>query len=70
MRLHRITYARDDVDYQEFAGSDSDASKRSTELKKEGGLQGKPERAPVEIPTDKAGLIEWLNKNAQIAVPE
>jgi hypothetical protein len=68
MKLHRITYAKDEEERQEFAASDGAASARITALKKEGGIQGKPEREPVEIPTDKTGLIEWLNTNAYLAV--
>lgn len=67
MKLHRIKYCRDEIERQEFAASDGAASARVTVLKKEGGLTGKPEREPVEIPTDRNGLIEWLNKNARIA---
>lgn len=70
MRLHRITYSAEGVPRQEFAGSDTDASKRCTEIKKtmSSVLDDKPERAPVDIPTDKAGLLAWLNTNAKLAV--
>ncbi len=71
MKLHMVTYVIDDdtpaeVTLRKFAGSESDASKMATALKKEHKLIGKPEREAIEIPTDKAGLLEWLNKNATV----
>jgi len=64
MKLHKITYCMGAKDHQEFAASDSEASKRCTELKKTHGISGK--RGPIDIPTDKSGLIDWLNKNAML----
>lgn len=68
MRLHKITYTADGVKRQEFAGSDSDASKRSTALKAIEGVDKKSvSRQGVEIPTNKEGLLDWLNNNATVA---
>ncbi len=68
MKIHRITYCLDGQERQQFAASDSEASKRTSILKATKGIEGKPERAPIDIPTDKTGLIEWLNKNASHTV--
>lgn len=77
MKIYRIKYtlasgAGDTIvltKKQEFAASDGAASKRCTELKKDfkDTLDDKPEREAIDIPTDKTGLIEWLNKNAVVA---
>lgn len=57
------------VTHHEFAASDGAASKRCTEIKKDlkDTLDDKPERKAIDIPTDKNGLIAWLNKNASLA---
>ena len=65
MRLYEIKYENSEGEVRrEFAGSDSDASKRSTELKKTNVAVNKPTREAVDVPTDKQGLIGWLNENA------
>lgn len=66
MKLHEIKYEHKEtgVVHREFAASESEASKRCTALKM--AAKGKPVRGPVEIPTDKAGLIDWLNTNAKV----
>lgn len=67
MRLHKITYTQNGVKRQEFATSDGEASKRCTALKMADGVDKKPERIGVEVPTDKSDLLEWLNANATFA---
>lgn len=76
MKLHIIKYSVIDPDksglvinMQAFEASDGMASKRVTEIKKElkDTLDDKPTREPIDIPTDKAGLLEWLNENASVA---
>lgn len=68
MNLHCVFYTPEgEADRQEFFASEGAASKRCTELKKIGGLLGKPEREAVDVPTNKTGLIEWLNENAGLA---
>lgn len=67
MRIHRINYVQSGVKHQEFASSDAEASKRCTALKMATGVTEKPTRKPVDVPTDKAGLIEWLNQHAKLA---
>ena len=44
-----------------FQGSQTEASKARTALKAEG--CGKPTSQTIEVPTNKAGLLEWLNAN-------
>lgn len=69
MNLHQIKYTKDGEARQEFSASEGAASKRSTELKKDKGVKVEG-REPVEIPTDKTGLLAWLNTNATYAVAE
>lgn len=67
MNLHRVIYTQDGIVKQEFFGSDAAASKRSTELRKLGtALDGKPEREPIDVPTNKEALLIWLNENASL----
>ncbi len=56
MRLYKTTGG----DQTKWDGSQADASKRRVELRREG---LKPvETEEVEVPTNKAGLLEFLNK--------
>lgn len=71
MKIYRIKYTTANADgkiskHQEFAASDGAASKRCTEIKKAKSdtLDSKPERAAIDVPTNKAELIDWLNTNA------
>lgn len=66
MNLHRVTYNVDDgngliTQRREFAASGTEASKIATRLKKLDDVVGKPERDEVDVPTNKAGLIAFLN---------
>jgi len=67
MNLHRVTYTVEtesgEQQRRKFAASGAEASKVATALKKELGvsLVGKPERDEVDVPTNKAGLIAFLN---------
>lgn len=68
MRLYEVKYENKDGNVvRQFAGSDSDASKLSTKLKADGKAVAKPVREQIEVPTDKVGLIAWLNTNAAAA---
>lgn len=69
MNLYQINYTKDGENRHEFAASDGAASKRSTELKKDKGIKVESRNA-VEIPTDKTGLLAWLNANATYAASE
>lgn len=65
MRLYAIKYENKDGEVKRrFAGSDSDASKLATKLKADGEAKAKPVREQIDVPTDKIGLINWLNANA------
>lgn len=67
MNLHRVIYTQDGTTKQEFFGSGEAASKRSTELRKLGtALEGKPEREPIDVPTNKEALLNWLNEHATL----
>ena len=71
MRLHKVKYFPKDSEgaeqLQEFFASGDEASKRCTAIKAEHGKESEPKREQIEVPTDKAGLIEWLNANAGAA---
>lgn len=69
MKLHKISYIKDGEPRQQFASSDSDASKMCTELKKDNRVTEKPTRAAVDIPTDKTGLLAYLNAHCTRAEP-
>lgn len=65
MRLYEVKYENKDGQVvRRFASSDGEASKLSTKLKADGEAKAKPVREQIEIPTDKVGLLDWLNKNA------
>lgn len=59
MRLHRVICGGK----AEWFASGSLASKRKTELVSGGNKRADIERDEVEVPTNKAGLLDWLNKN-------
>ena len=63
MNLYKTTYDDDAVPSSRasWAKSATDASKGRTSLKKAG--MTKITTAEVEVPTNKAGLLEWLNLN-------
>ena len=44
-----------------WAGSQADATKHRVALKKEG--HKSVETQDIEVPTNKTGLLEWLNSN-------
>ena len=58
----------EDEDFKQYAGSQSDAAaikRKLFEDYRDSGLKrGSIETSEVEIPTNKAGLISWLNENA------
>lgn len=62
MKLYAITYTDDEQEktYTQYVGTQADSSKLRTTLKKDGMTNIKAEDA--EVPTDKAGLIAYLNK--------
>lgn len=73
MKAHRVIYALTIdlgvVERAEYFSSEGAASKRCTELRKDTAVDGKPERESLEIPTNRDGLLEWLNLNAYLQAP-
>jgi hypothetical protein len=63
MRLYKTDYRDDEVneptDKVKWDGTQADASKRRVSLKKEGYRDIRTEE--VDVPTDKAGLMAFLN---------
>lgn len=77
MKLYRVTCSWDDVDGTPvfWAGTKRDAQRIRSyifkEGKKDGGCHegaafGDPEIEEVNVPTDKKGLLAFLQRNAQI----
>lgn len=62
MKLYATIYTDGETDksYTRFVGTQSDASKTRVALKKDGMTAISTDDA--EVPTDKAGLIAYLNK--------
>lgn len=68
MLLYKTTYQVDESedgtkfsDVVKWGGSQTEATKHRVEGK--GKAYKKPETMTVDVPTNKAGLIEWLNTN-------
>lgn len=64
MQLQKITVS--DLDTKEvlqtiWVGSKADAGKKRSELTASGVKRAQIETTPVDVPTNKAGLLEWLN---------
>jgi hypothetical protein len=60
MKLYRVSNQSRHAP-QEWAGTQDEARKRSKEI---GGFFD-----PIEVPTDKPGLLDWLNKNVTNSAP-
>lgn len=68
MKLYRITaIRRTDSDTPDFethwVGYQADAAKKRKELVSSGFKRTEIETVDVDVPTDKAGLLAWLNKS-------
>jgi hypothetical protein len=64
MNLYRTTYTDDErpnLPLSDWSGSQAEASKDRKRLKAEG--MRKIETTEEVVPTDKKGLLAWLNKN-------
>ena len=67
MNLHEIKFENKEGGVERrFAGSADAASKLATKLKADGVAVKKPSRSPIEVPTSKDDLIDWLNTNATV----
>ena len=69
MLLYKTTYQMNNPEERtqtitvvSFQGSQTEASKARTEAKGVA-IGKKPETQTIEVPTNKAGLLEWLNAN-------
>lgn len=63
MRLYRVSLRTEERLIQGFAGSQADASKaRQTLVDKFGVRKAAVEIQEVDVPTQKAGLLDYLNK--------
>ena len=61
MLLYKTTYANEDgATITSFQGSQTESSKARSAAK---ALKFKPETQTIEVPTNKSGLLEWLNAN-------
>ena len=62
MRAYRIMAETDDGFHTAFAGSNGDATKKRMEMAEALGIKKSAiDIAVVEIPTDKVGLLTYLN---------
>jgi len=67
MKLYQVTYTDNtNTVRRQFASSDAAASQLSTKLKADGTAEKRPERESIDVPTDKNGLIIWLNENVGV----
>lgn len=66
MKLYRITADDGDAKHvvTEYVGTQAEGVAQRKKLKEDGFAQKHITTEDVEVPTDKAGLIDWLNKNA------
>lgn len=69
MKVYKITALRstassDTPDSEiHWVGSQADAASKRKELTSSGFKRAEIETAEVDVPTDKAGLLSWLNAN-------
>lgn len=69
MLLYKTTYpiGNDDGSVEttitKWGGSQTEATKHRVEGKSKCAAYRKPETQTIEVPTNKAGLLEWLNAN-------
>lgn len=61
MRLYKITATTDDGPSTKYVGSQSDAATHRKELLEKGATRKGTETFEVDVPTDKAGLMDFLN---------
>lgn len=64
MKLYKITADDGDKTVSKYVGTQAEAVAQRKKLKEDGFAQKHITSDDVEVPTDKAGLIAWLNKNA------
>lgn len=64
MRLYRVTGPLAGVDTDRFVGTQEEAAARRKALVEAGARRAELTTEEVEVPTDKKGLIEFLNSLA------
>lgn len=68
MKLYKIEYERRGVNGTEtgtaWCGTQAEAKAREKELEREHGRWRVGDVEQVEVPTDKPGLLAWLNEHA------
>ena len=65
MKLYRVIGNSDKQKKVIWAGSQSDAAKARKELIAQGFKRAELITEDVDIPTDKVGLLNWLNENCK-----
>lgn len=63
MRAYRLTADREEGGHVRYHANQSDAAEHKRNLRGEGWKPGEIQIDQVDIPTDKAGLIEWINEH-------
>lgn len=65
MKLYKIEYTTlEGQDRTEYKGTIANAKAAQKELERVYGKHNVANYEPIEVPTDKPGLLEWLNTNA------
>lgn len=64
MNLYKIEYTYRNRNFVAWAGTQASAKQKQKELEDEYGKYQVEDFIPVEVPTDKPGLLHWLNVNA------
>ena len=59
----RDTYSNTPYSEIHWVGSQADAAKKRKELVSSGFKRAEIETVEVDVPTDKAGLLAWLNRS-------
>lgn len=64
MNLYRIDYSEGTLARVYWAGTQRDALTAQRQLEAAHGRVNVDNFKPVEVPTDKPGLLDWLNEHA------
>lgn len=62
MKLYQLIWQDQDIGTRcAWAGSKAEAKARAREIRDDGAARGDIDIGQIDIPTDKAGLLAWLN---------
>jgi hypothetical protein len=64
MNLYRIDYSDGTLARVQWEGTQAAARKAQRDLEQVHGRVNVDDFKPVEVPTDKPGLLDWLNEHA------